>query len=159
MCGFFLLTPPSKSPTPAECPAVQLSTDIGDRIRSQRIRAQFYNTITPAHPTPPQIHTPPARPGCHLCLWPTSCRSEVLTVTEPNLGPLTCLLCSKVTVLTLGCGEGKYSIYCRAKPANGQLMLQRPELPHGFQGKAFKRTMWSEGCRVDNFPLIGGRVR
>ena len=36
---------------------------------------------------------------------------------------------SKAAVLTLGCGEGKYSIYCRLpSKENGQLMLKRPRL-------------------------------
>ena len=36
-----------------------------------------------------------------------------IPVTESNLGQLA--LCSKVNLLTLGCGEGKCSVYCKAK--------------------------------------------
>ena len=34
-------------------------------------------------------------------------------------------------------------------------MLQRPELPNGFQGSVFKGNIWDEGCRVHAFLLIG----
>ena len=36
---------------------------------------------------------------------------EVDNISEPNLDPL---MHSKASLLTLGCGEGKCSIYCRA---------------------------------------------
>ena len=45
---------------------------------------------------------------------------------------------SNAKALTLGCGEGKYSIYCRApSQENGQVMLRRPELPDGFWERVF----------------------
>ena len=49
---------------------------------------------------------------------------------------------SKVVLLTLGCSEGKFSVHCRVpSKENGQLMLKRPELPDGFQGRGFKGSM------------------
>ena len=59
-------------------------------------------------------------------------------VIKPGFGS-PCLTCSKANLLTLGCGEGKYSIYCRVpSKKNGQLMLKSSELPNGFQGRVFK---------------------
>ena len=56
-------------------------------------------------------------------------------------------MCSKAN-LTPGCGEGKY-IYCRVpRKENVQLVLKRPELPDGFQGRVFKGTIKDVGCRV-----------
>ena len=41
-------------------------------------------------------------------------------------------------LLTLGCGEEKNNIDCRgASKENRQVMLKRPKLPDGFQGKGF----------------------
>ena len=52
--------------------------------------------------------------------------------------------CSKADLVTLGCDEGKSSVYCRRQARSlGQLMLKRPQLPEGFQGKAFKHR-WRE---------------
>ena len=46
---------------------------------------------------------------------------------------------SKASVLTSGCGEGKYSLYFRTpNKENGQLMFNRPKLPNDFQGRSFK---------------------
>ena len=43
--------------------------------------------------------------------------------------------------------EGKYSIYCSAtNKENGQLMLKRPELPNGFQGRVLKATLGVRGA-------------
>lgn len=48
-------------------------------------------------------------------------------------------MCSKDSLLTLGCGEGQHRIYCRAlSRVNGQLVIKRLELCHGFQGRVFK---------------------
>ena len=55
-------------------------------------------------------------------------------------------VCSKANLLTPGYGEGKYSAYCRApSKENGQLMLKRPKLPNGFQGRGFKKPVWRRG--------------
>ena len=54
---------------------------------------------------------------------------------------------SKATLLTLGCGEGKHSVYCRApSKENRQLVLKRPKLPSGFQGRFFLKAIF--GVRV-----------
>ena len=43
---------------------------------------------------------------------------------------------SKANLLALACGEGMCSVYCRAPSKESRpLVLQRPELPTGFQGK------------------------
>ena len=56
---------------------------------------------------------------------------------------------SKANLLTLGCGEGKYSIYCMEPgKENGQLVLKRPELPNGFQTSVLKGNIRAEGCAV-----------
>ena len=55
-----------------------------------------------------------------------------------------------------GCGEGKYSIYCRASSKeNRQLMIKRPKFLDGFQERVFKGNIWGEGCRGHDFLLIG----
>ena len=54
---------------------------------------------------------------------------------------------SKASLLTLVMVEGKYSIYCRAtNKENGQLVLKRPELPNGFQGRVLKATLGVRGA-------------
>ena len=65
-------------------------------------------------------------------------------VTEPNgvCSPVG----SKANLLTLGCSERKYSIYCRAQSkGNGQLMFKRLELPDEFHGRGFKGTQGANG--------------
>ena len=53
---------------------------------------------------------------------------------------------SKASLLTLGHGEGNYCIYCRApSKENGQLMLKKPKLPSGFQGRVFKVSQCEGG--------------
>ena len=56
---------------------------------------------------------------------------------------------SKANLWTPACGEGKYSVYIRApNKESRQLVLKRPELHSGFQGKVFKRQGEGEGCGV-----------
>ena len=56
---------------------------------------------------------------------------------------------SKANLLTSDCGERKYSIYCKAPSKEyGQLMLQRHELPDGFQGSVLKRVRQCGGGEV-----------
>ncbi|XP_060986294.1 phosphatase and actin regulator 2 isoform X9 [Dama dama] len=50
---------------------------------------------------------------------------------------------SNASLLTLHCGEGTYGVYCKvsnkgSNKENRQLMLKRPDVPNGFQGRAFK---------------------
>ena len=57
------------------------------------------------------------------------------SVTQPGFGSA-CWTHSKANLLTPGCDKGEYSVYCRAPcKENGQLMLKRPKLPHGFEGR------------------------
>ena len=59
------------------------------------------------------------------------------SVTETGFGSL-CPTHSKDNLLTPGCGEGKNSIYCWVpSKENGQLVLKRPKLSYGFQGRFF----------------------
>ena len=52
------------------------------------------------------------------------------------------LTCNRANLVTPGCGEGKYSVYCKApSKENGQLVLKRPECPEGFQGRVFKDSV------------------
>ena len=45
-------------------------------------------------------------------------------------------------LLTLGCSEGEFSVRCRvSSKENRQLMLRRPELRDGFQGRGFKGSV------------------
>ena len=77
------------------------------------------------------------------------CKAKALLMRSPL--PLRVLLsqtwvhlptCSKANALTPDCGEGKYSIYCKApRKENGRLMLKRPKLPYGFQGRGFKGSV------------------
>ena len=65
---------------------------------------------------------------------------------------------SKANLLTSGCGEGKYSVYCREpSKENVQLMLQRPELPDGFQGRGFKGSVreGAAGCVISLYKIFG----
>lgn len=58
------------------------------------------------------------------------------------------LLCAvKPNLLLPHCGDSKYSIYCRASSKeSGQLVLKRPELPNGFQGRVLKATAGAMGA-------------
>ena len=54
-----------------------------------------------------------------------------------NLGPLGAL--SKANLLTLSCGEGKCSIYCKVPDKESRTThAQKTQIPHGFQGSIFK---------------------
>lgn len=59
---------------------------------------------------------------------------------------------SKASLLTLSCGEVKYSLlsgtHVGPSKVNGQLLLKRPELPDGFQGRAFKGRGERAGHRL-----------
>ena len=67
-------------------------------------------------------------------------------VTKPNLDLPTR---SKASLPTLGCGEGSCSFYCKLPSKDSrQLVLKRPELPYGFQGKVFKDRLREGGCGV-----------
>ena len=66
---------------------------------------------------------------------------------------------SKANLLTPGGGEGKCSIYFRAIKEDRQLMLKRPKLPKGFQGKVFKdrlRGCFPGGAVVESLPASAG---
>lgn len=48
----------------------------------------------------------------------------------------------KANLLTLGCGERKYSIFCRvSSKENEWLMIKRAELLNGFKEKVLKGKM------------------
>ena len=56
---------------------------------------------------------------------------------------------SKTNLLTPACGEGKYSVYCRAPSEESkQLVFIRPKLPEAFQGKVFKDRVREGGYGV-----------
>lgn len=55
----------------------------GDSIRFHKLKAQSHKT------TPSPLQMMVTRPGCHLCFWPTSYRSEVPTT--PSLGSINLL--------------------------------------------------------------------
>lgn len=60
------------------------------------------------------------------------CRHVIshMSVPEPGFGSLWPMH-SEAKLLTPGCGEGKYSIYCKvSRKENGQLVLKRPKLPN-----------------------------
>ena len=48
-------------------------------------------------------------------------------------------------------------VYCRVKQRDRQLVIKRPELSNGFQGRVFKGKIWGDGCRVHD-RLAGGEV-
>ena len=57
------------------------------------------------------------------------------------------LPCSKVNLLTSGCGEGKYRVICRVPSKEKELLMcSRPKFPNGFQRRVFKSNIWGEGC-------------
>ena len=67
-----------------------------------------------------------------------------------KLGSAHPLVCSKANLLTLGCREGKCSIYYAAPSKDfRQLVLKRPKLPNGFRERILK-TGWGreEGREV-----------
>ena len=72
--------------------------------------------------------------------------------------------CSKANLLTLGCGEGKCSVYCmEPSKESRQLVLKRPELCDGFQRKVLKDRVREGDCGVCDklwtfFWLVGGKV-
>ena len=79
----------------------------------------------------PQILVPPSPGPCPPSIQGTTVSPKQTWVRSPAR--------SKANLLTLGCGEGKYSVYCKApnvgpSKENGQLMRKRPKLPNGFQG-------------------------
>ena len=45
--------------------------------------------------------------------------------------------------------------YCRAKPGEQVAHAHNPKLPRGFRGEGFIGKMWSRGCEVYDFFLIG----
>ena len=58
---------------------------------------------------------------------------------------------SKANLLTLGCAEGKCSIYCRHQTRSPrQLVLKTPKLPDGFQQSIFKDQMREGHPRIDD---------
>lgn len=71
-----LLSPPSNSPTLAGCPTVQLKSDTS--------YLEVHRWMALSQTAPAALQTPITSPDCHLCVWPTSWRSEVPTV--PSLG-------------------------------------------------------------------------
>ena len=110
-------------------------------------------------------------PNCaHLCNeHPESLLMSLFslsTVTEPNLAllPPAPPARSKASLLTCSCCEGKCSIYFRAPSKEYRwLMLKRPELPGGFQGKVFEDRVRERiaGCIISLwtfFWLVGGEV-
>ena len=58
-----------------------------------------------------------------------------------------CLTCSKANLLTLGCSEGKYNVYCRAK-WEWAAHAQKTWTPWWLQGRVFKGNIRGEVCRV-----------
>ena len=69
-------------------------------------------------------------------------RSSLLLRVLPRQTWVCLPVCSKVNPLTPGCGEGRYSIYCRApSKKNGQFMSKRPNPAHSFQGRSFKGSL------------------
>ena len=61
------------------------------------------------------------------------------------------LTCSTASLLTLSCGEERYSIFCEAsntEPSkeHGQLMLKRPELLLPFR-EGFLKARWGRGLQ------------
>ena len=68
-------------------------------------------------------------------------------VTKPNLDLLASPQHGKAILLTLGCAEESTVFICRSLSKEiRQLVLQRLELPDGFQGRVFNGNTWSEGC-------------
>ena len=79
-------------------------------------------------------------------------RSERLTITERNLGPLT-----GCTAGTSGFSKGKDSIYLQGakQGAWGCLVLQGSELPVAFSESYLKGNIWGDGCSMCDSFLIG----
>ena len=56
---------------------------------------------------------------------------------------------SKANLLTLGCGEGKHSVYCRAPSKESRAAsAQKVHSPDGFQGKVPKDRVMEVCCEV-----------
>lgn len=57
--------------------------------------------------------------------------------------------CRTADLLTLGCGEGKCSVYCKAPDKeNVRLTLRKPGTPEGFQPNGFKDEVRKGGRGV-----------
>lgn len=65
--------------------------------------------------------------------------SPPLLLPKPSLGHLPALI--KVNLQTLGCSEGKCSIYCRSKQGKLGASCSKPATPDGFQRRGLKE--WS----------------
>ena len=51
------------------------------------------------------------------------------------------------------------NVSLQARIMNRRLVLKRPQLPSGFQGRIFKGSIWGEGCSSRTlFWLVGGEV-
>ena len=48
----------------------------------------------------------------------------------------------KANLLTPGCGEGKYSVYCRAKQGEQAAHAQKTHTPEHFQGRVFFKHLY-----------------
>ena len=58
-------------------------------------------------------------------------------------------LCSKANLLTLGCGEGKYSIYLQGNKKGEQAAhAQKTWTPQWLSGKGFKGNISGKGCSL-----------
>ena len=82
--------------------------------------------------------------GClFTVMWLIHARAQGLrffsqAVTEFGFGSV-CLMWSEASLLTPGCDERKYSVYCQTpSKENSQLVFRKLKLVSGFQGRVFK---------------------
>lgn len=76
-------------------------------------------------------------------------------VTEPKSGLLAHV--QKANLLTPGCGEGKYSVDCKAPSMEkGQIMLKRPKFLDDFLGRGFKCSVreGAAGCVISSWTIL-----
>ena len=82
------------------------------------------------------------------------------SVTEANLGPLTYHEAKPIYWYQVVWRKSTSGSQLQgSNQGNGQLMLKRPRLLDGFQGRTFKGNICGEGCSVWTFLwLVGGQV-
>ena len=87
----------------------------------------------------------------HVWMWELDCKESWVL---KNWCFWTVVLEKKTLESPLDCKEIQL---VHPKIMNRRLVLKRPQLPSGFQGRTFKGSIWGEGCSSQTlFWLVGG---
>ena len=96
-----------------------------------------------------------------ICQWtfrvfPCSSIFSSVLVTESNLGQLT--MHNKASLLTVGCAEGKYSIYCKVKQGLWAANSQKTQTSLWVNDRVRERVVWYLISSWILFSLVGAEV-